>query len=432
MRPAIQPLIVYLIYKALSFVGTTDPFIITFITRLLAAIVSYVSILMILKAYMRTLSDKKLQYAFMLLSFMLWFSVYNSVRFSSETMSGRIFLIGLACLLLKQVPGTRDFFLTGILLGLSFVIRYQVAFMILGFGLWLLIINKAGARNFLIFILGICLMIAIGVLSDRWYYGEWVNTAWNYFRYNLLLGKASGFGTSPWYFYFEHTFLNTIPPFSLVYILACLIYSFYFPKDCITWTIVPFILVHFIIPHKELRFMFPFIGLLPVMIIRSGEILLKKRDPDFLNRKYFRILIKTFWYTNLVMMLILVFRPADQEISLYKKIYYTYKTPVKLYYTDENPFRRASVDLNFYKRNNLSFIKIDSPEELEADPDTISLLVTCKPGIPTFDRFNPVLIYSSIPAWLKHFNINHWVERTSFYYVYELRSYNNLHFNNAQ
>jgi phosphatidylinositol glycan class B len=292
--------------------------------------------------------------------------------------------------------------------------------MILGFAAWLLCIQKAGFRNLATFTLGVLLVFLSGIMIDRWFYGDWTLTSWNYFRYNLLLGKASAFGTYPWWYYFEQTFMNALPPFSLVYILAVLIFVICKPKDLLTWTIVPFLVAHFIIGHKEIRFLFPIIGFIPVMIIFSADFIMEKKGIGIVQHKAVKFFIKAFWYTNLVMLAIVVFRPADDQISLYKKLYYNYPSATILYYIEGNPYHRV-VDIYYYKRKNLVIKHIDSLSRIVPRRDTSSLLVMNKPELPRDSRLNPVLIYSSFPQWMKRYNFNHWVERTNFWYVYELR-----------
>ena len=346
---------------------------------------------------------------------------YNGVRFASETVAGRVFLIGLAWFFLRKKLKAVDYLITGIVLGISFITRYQVAFMVLGFAAWLAVIRKAGFRNLLMFSTGIILATSLGALIDRWYYGEWVLTSWNYFLQNILLGKASGFGISPWWYYLEQTFMNAIPPLSLVYILAVFLYFIYFPKDILTWTIVPFLAIHFLIPHKEIRFLFPVIGFLPVMIIRIADIFLKKKGYEILEHRAMKISVKLFWYLNMLMVIVLTFRPADDQISLYKKLWDNYTTPAKLYFTGFNPYYRAKADICFYKRKTLTFQQADSFQMVIPSPDTITLILSNKPDLLVNEQFKPVLIYSSFPRWISHFDINHWMERTYFWYIYELK-----------
>ncbi len=422
MRPALQPLLVAMIYKSVSWTGITNPFIMALFIRLFSMMVTLVSIHMIIRVYAPGIANRKLFIGFLLLSFFLWFVPYNSVRFSSETFAGRIFLIGLAWFLLREKQKSSGFLITGIILGIAFITRYQVAFMIIGFAVWLAFIRKAGFRNLLLFCAGILIAAAFGVLIDRWYYEEWVLTSWNYFQQNILFDKAAGFGVSPWWYYIEQTFLNAFPPLSLVYILAVFLYILYYPKDLITWTIVPFLAAHFLIPHKEIRFLFPLIGFLPVLIIRSVEAVLKKQGDTLLYKRATTICIRIFWYLNMVMLVILIFRPADDQIALYRQLWDNYTTPAKFYFTDDNPYHRANVDVHFYKRNTLLLTHVDSLQQIVPSQDTVTLVVTQKPLPPDDKIFNHLQVYSTYPQWVRGFNINHWMDRTSFWYVYELRT----------
>ena len=420
MRQGIQPFIVYAIYKFSSSVGITDPFIISFVSRLFAAAISFLSIYLMVKLYTGKIGNVKLQYAFLLLSFLLWFSVFNSVRFSSESLAGRIFIIGFALLLIKTRSKPVDYLTSGIILGFSFLVRYQAALMIVGFAAWLVFIHKAGIRNLLIFSAGFFLVLLVGVLIDRWFYGDWILTTWNYFNQNMLLGKAAGFGIQPWWYYIEQTFMNAFPPFSLIYISATIIYIICKPKDAITWIIVSFLVAHFMIGHKEIRFIFSIIGFLPIMIISSAQIILEKTGYEFIERKAVKVFVKAFWYTNLILLGIVIFRPADDQISIYKKLYYHYTAPTILYYIEDNPYHRVGLNINFYKRKDLVIRQVTSMNMIDPGNDTTALFATEKPVLPPI-WFKPILIYSSLPEWVKEFDINNWVERTLFWNIYELK-----------
>jgi phosphatidylinositol glycan class B len=420
MRPALQPLIVVLVYKTFAVIGITNPFIIAFSLRLLTAILAFVSIHMVIKVYKPMITSRKLFYALLMLSFFLWFVPYNSVRFSSETVSGRVFLIGLAWFLLRKQPKLLDYLIAGILMGISFIIRYQIACMILGFAAWL-IFRKTGFRNLFIFVTGIMIIIALGVVIDSWFYDKWVLTSWNYFQQNILLNKAANFGTSPWWYYIEQTFLKAFPPISVIYILSVFIYFIIYPKSVLTWTIIPFLAIHFLIPHKELRFMYPLIGFLPVMMIESVNYLMKHKGYELLEHSVTKVSVKVLWYLNLGMLVFLIFRPADNQISMYESIWDNYKTPVKLCFTNDNPYQKAGLYLNFYKRKCVLFQQVDSVQKIKLAKDTVTLFYTTKSLLKVNEQLSPVMVYSYFPPWMNHFNINHWMERTSKWFVYELK-----------
>lgn len=420
MRPAIQPAMVVLIYRLIGLLATPDPFFVAFILRLLTGCISFLAMWMIYKAYEKEFSNEELKKWFLILSFFLWFIIFINVRFTSETWSGNVFLIAFSYLKIKK-PQIRlhHYFLTGVLLGLSFLFRYQSGLLILGLGLWLLFIARESVSKLLIMCSGIFLVFILGLFIDRWFYGVWTITAWNYLLQNILMDKVSGFGIQPWYFYFSSTFWEGIPPFSLVYIAAVLLFFIFRKRDILSWTLIPFLLIHFIIGHKEMRFIFPILGFMPYIIVWAIGFVKKKWIPRLLDIKGVKYSLYVFWITNLIMVIIVTVTPVDNENGIFQKIYRDYPTPTTLYFIKEDPYHRA-LDINFYKRQNLITAKVDSFEQVNLVPGYTSLLVVLmNPETPGL-RYKRKLIYTSFPDWLKFFNFNHWIERTRFWYVYEI------------
>lgn len=420
MRPSLQPEIAILIYRFFSLFGTPDPFFIAFILRVLTAILSFFGMCLMYKAYENEFSNETLKRWFLLLSFFLWFILFINVRFTSETCSGSVFLIAFAYLKAKRSSSLQKVYLvTGVLLGLSFLFRYQTALLILGMVLWLLTFGKESLPRMVILGTGIIIVFVLGLLLDRWFYGEWTVTAWNYLQQNIIYDKVSGFGIQPWWFYFKSTFYEGIPPFSLVYIAAVLIFLFFRRGDLIAWTLFPFLTVHFIIGHKEMRFLFPIIGFLPVIISKTIELICIKWNPQFLQLNTVKYLSKIFWVANLIMLTIVTFVPVDTEVRLFQTIYRDYPGPTTLYFLNENPYRRA-LDINFYKRENLTITKVDSGDQIHFVQGQINLVVTrTNPDIEGLN-LSRRLIYCNFPDYVSKLNFNHWIERTHFWYVYEL------------
>jgi phosphatidylinositol glycan class B len=436
IRPAIQPAMVVVIHKFLAPFGCSDPFLITFVLRLFSASLSFLAMWMIYQRYKKEISNEMLRKWFLCLSFLLWFALYNAVRFTSETWSGAVFLIGFSYLfLLTRTPRTMDFFVTGVLLGFSFLFRYQTGFLIAGYFLWFFIyrlllnkkdtltsgegsVNRVKMLQLVFMALGILGVIGTGVLIDRWFYGNWVLTAWNYFDQNILADKISSFGILPWWFYFEDIFIRTIPPFSLIFFFGSLIVFIMLRNDLLTWTLLPFILIHVWIGHKETRFFYPLIGFLPVLVIKGIWIIKENWSSTFLENKFVRIFAKIFWIVNCSFILLVFFIPADSQVNLYKKIYRLYPYPITLYYISDDPYRRA-LDISYYKRRDLSIEKAGSVEWLDSVPDK-KYLVAIKRRDPGFEKVkNHKQVYSTFPEWMKYFNFNHWQDRTQIWYLFE-------------
>ena len=419
MRPSFQPAMVVWVSKSLEIIGISSPFTISFFLRLISASISLLAVWSLYRVFLKEISDLTLKKWLLIFSFLFWILVYNSVRFSSENWSGAFFVLGFSYYFLNLKKRFSEFFVLGILLGFSFLFRYQAAFLVVGFVAWLAIIKREKISSMFFSFLGILLIIAVGLLFDYWYYEEWTIAMWNYFELNLLQDKVSGFGLEPWWYYISEFSVKGIPPFSILILLSFVVVFIYLKKSAITWSIFPFLLVHFLIGHKELRFLLPLVFFIPFIMIKSLELAQNKLIPRLLFNKIFRIMMFTFIAINFGALLVISLLPADNRISIYKIIYDNYQVETKLYYKDENPYDRAS-GINFYKRNNLSVLQLDSLDFQKLQANKPSLIAFSKKPNKGDIKLNYKLIYKSYPDWIKIFNFNGWVERSDCWYLYEL------------
>jgi GPI mannosyltransferase 3 len=422
IRPALQPAIAVALYELMHLFGEVNPFTMTFLLRLLSALMTFLVMFRIYQAYQKGIRQELLRRWFLWLSFLLWFAISAGSRFSSENWSGITFSLAFAWFISKdQSPGYRGYLFMGLLAGLSFLFRYQSSLLIAGFFLWLVFIKKESLLKLLMFLLGIVLIAGAGLLLDRWFYGEWTLTAWNYFNENILLDKVSGFGLKPWWYYLYEYFVRTIPPFSLVFILSFPVLFLFRWKDPLTWTLIPFLAVHFLIGHKEVRFLFPLFGFVPIVVIRGLEVLTGWKGEEILHHRAVRIFARLFWAANFVALAVVMFYPAESQARLYQAVYELYPRPVTLYYTGHNPYF-GSTEIFFYKRKTLKVKEVISFNEINQGPDTLCLFVTKKPAELDSISCKKVLAWSAFPSWVRKFDFNGWVERTSFWSVYEVRT----------
>ena len=419
MRPAIQPFMVYVTHRFFGLFSIDNPFTIAFILRLFSAALSFLSIHLLLKAFLAKIEGEKLKLSFVLLSFLLWFSVYNSVRFSSENLAGRIFIIAFALFVIWKEGNKKQYFLTGMLLGLSFLFRYQNMFLIAGFLAWMLFVHKSKFSSLLILASGIVLVFCVGILIDRWFYDEWVLSIWKYFEENILNDKASDFGVSSWHYYFVKIFTEGIPPFSLLYIVPFLLLFIFCPKNPLVWIIFPFLAVHLYIGHKELRFLFPLVGFIPLLTVQAGE-LMNDKWKGLLQKKFFKVFVVLFWIQNGLFICFIAFKPAESYIAMFEKIYDTYEQPAVLYYIEKNPYDRA-LEIHYYRRKNLRIQKIDSISDIRLSPDTTVLFSTFNDkDVAVVGKNNELIYYNLSDDW-KKYDFTHWVKRTLFWKVYEVK-----------
>jgi len=402
MRSSLQPWLVIFVHKSLRVLNLENPFLVTLILRLLTAVFAWAASVTLLKTFEKEVPEKWLTKLVIPLSFFFWLSVYNGVRFSSENWGGIFFALGL-CLALRSP------FLAGALLGISFLSRFQMGLMIFGLGLWLILIKKASLRELLKLALVFGTLLIFGLLLDHEFYGGWPVTFWNYFENNLIQGKAAQFGVQPWYEYFKVLFMDLIPPFSLFFIAGLLAFFWFYPKHVLTFSLVPFLVVHSALEHKEARFLFPMLYFFPIVLGLGLSALAKKLSWSDFSSRFLTGIFYVFWTVNGALLLAVMLHPADKDTELYEAIYRA--KPDRLLFTTENPFRRAGFDLKYYQRPGfkvLAFNKHDEPtgKTLVVSQDLNAAIAEDK------------VVYRSAPNWVRRFNFNHWLERTRFWVLF--------------
>jgi phosphatidylinositol glycan class B len=281
--------------------------------------------------------------------------------------------------------------------------------------LWNLFIKKEFINTALL-ALGVLLIVMVGIVIDHWFYGQWTVTAWNYFDQNIIKNKVSDFGIEPWWFYIKDVFNRAVPPFSAVFIGGTLFYFIFKRKDILSWTLFPFLFIHFIIGHKETRFLFPIIGFMPVLIVKSIEFIQENWKQNLLENKFIKTFAKVFFIVNAFIVIIVAFKPANDDISLFGKIYSDYTEPTVVNYIEHDPYR----NIYFYRRANLEVKEIKSVQEINITSNKKQLLVTDSRNISEDIKVRKKLIFFSLPGWLLKLNFNNWVERSGCWYVYEL------------
>lgn len=372
IRPSFQPWFAFLIFKSAGMLKITDPYILTLVLRLITTVLAITSISTFVCAHWTEFT--KYRKPFLFWSLFLWFIPVISIRFSSEIWSALFFMLALARVPKPEQPATRRAYcLIGIYLGLAFLCRFQSAIMSAGLLLWLIFVRKESIKNLLfIFYFGTFILL-IGIFLDRLFYGFWTITAWNYFNVNLVEDVASNFGRTSWFRYLMSLIIASFIPIGLVLMAGYLLFSFRCPKDKVLWSTAPFLLIHLIIPHKEIRFLFPIAFYFPYIIFKvlesfnktqGGRIPDKLKNPLSLAHYFFLLL-------NLILLGVAIFiTPGDGKIAITKFIYYNYdKSKTQLYsLRGNNPFVPSRINRqSFYEIPELKQTVLNS----HADLDTI-------------------------------------------------------------
>ncbi len=429
MRPSLQPIIAYIVHQfSLLIVGEHNPVLWTFLLRLLSAVFSIFTTYQFVKSFEKELKEDYQKW-FWLFSFFSWFTVFLHVRFSSEAWAENFWLLGIV-FLLKKNKTFQNTFWAGIFLGLSFVFRYQLAFAILGILTWIVYFDSSKWKKLLSIALGGGTILLFSILLDSWFYGNWVIAPYHYFYQNLILKKVTYFGTEPWYYYFVQIFISKTMIINLFYLVTFFFFLFYYPKHLLTWTIIPFLIIHFIITHKELRFLYPLWGFLPFMLMKFFEYIKLDKIP------YYKIFLYVLFSIHIPPLLVTLIQYNSMNILVYEIIWKNYdeKEPTIIFIKEnihDLPCKvinnREAQSQCLLPRIYLNNTGIISSYYCEGDSIVLDENKYKRMFIIYYDFKDKKNIpkqykrvYSFYPEWLiTYFNFGGWVNRTSFLEIYE-------------
>ena len=152
---------------------------------------------------------------------------------------------------------------------------------------------------------------------DKWFYGNWVLAAYNYFHQNLVEGKASGFGTDPWYQYAKKLLWGQLLLLGPASLLGYLLFIIRYPKHPLVWVSFPFLLVHSLVAHKEFRFLLPLIFIMPICVYSSMDFLSESKTLI----KIGKVLKVPLLILNFLLMQIAIFLPPSDNFWFLKNLY---------------------------------------------------------------------------------------------------------------
>ncbi|MDZ7900820.1 MAG: hypothetical protein U5N85_22685 [Arcicella sp.] len=354
LRPAIQPTLAFMVLEFFEWIHLSDPFLQAFLFRLISGWLFIYSAFRVYEVLVTEFRTPFFQYLYFIFTFFLYFFPYIGVRFSSENFSACFYMLAFASLypIIQQqaILTYKKAFEIGVLFGISFLFRYQAALMILGLALWLLIFHFTKLRYWLLMFGGFVLMIGIGILIDRWFYGEWVMSAWHYFYVNLMEGKAASFGIEPWWWYLSMLDFKRLWLINGGLILLILCFGIIKFKHPVSWIFFPFLLIHFLIAHKEMRFIFPILVYVPFMSCIAIQFLSNKiKQPLLLYAGLFVFLIiNGFAFVGAS------FNVPDNSNEIFKFIRTVPDKPVEIHYM-KNDLRFLYAQ-RWLKRHNAPFL----------------------------------------------------------------------------
>lgn len=270
IRSSFQPWIAVATFKCAALIGIHDPFTQAFLLRAFTALLA----LFAMRRFMQVMMVRyplAEQRAFILLSYALWFIPFLSVRFSSEGWSA-IFLLRSITALLSPGSKTRNGAVAGLYAGIAMLCRPPVALIMLTLVAWSRFVRRDPPRVVVNMLVAASGVLVFGLLVDTAFYGHFAPTTWNYVTLGLVGDPARRFDELPWYYYPPWIVKYAIPPIGATILLAFVLVLWKRPSHLIVWCALPYIVVHSIIAHKELRFLYPLALLVPWLLLEAWGI----------------------------------------------------------------------------------------------------------------------------------------------------------------
>lgn len=329
---------------------------------------------------------KKVFYWVVIFINLSWCFAYVRSLYSSETYSSVLFFGALIFYLQSKSNSETKSIFTGFLLALSFYCRFQMAFAIVGFGVYSLLIEKCYKKIFHLF-LGFLLGIILNVLLDYFFYQQWVFTPYNYFQKNIVEGVANSFGTSSFLKYIVILAVIVSAPFySLILFFVGLKSSIKNLKHPLVLSVLFFIIGHCLVGHKEERFLYPIFCVVPIIIgfqLNDYINYVNKQKGIF---KYLFSFIKYFGIAlNCFLLVVFSFTPYSQTVFFSSKLNDSFKEKsTEILFVDRSCLQTEShLQMKYYEEsmNKIKFIKVNNI-------DTISNFINNKYFITTFNQLD--------------------------------------------
>ena len=179
--------------------------------------------------------------------------------------------------------------------------------------------------------------------------------------------SSSDWSNHPFFGYFYLILYKYFPPISILLVISLLYTWFFGYRNIIVWATLPYFIIHSLVPHKELRYIYPVLVFAPFFICYF-------LDKTRINKQIKNFIIKITLVLNFFGLIFFTFTSQTSELKILKNIYfseirdvyYINSTNSVKDYESLNPFNIKNISTNYYfKFNKISYYeKVDNKEIL--------------------------------------------------------------------
>lgn len=313
------------LWLRIVYLFSSDPITVYISTRIMLAIFYLGGILslanyFLIKNTSNSNSSLSLKYLLFLIVFILFpLNYYFGYRTLAESISTALTLISVFNIQSRIEEKNENILMFSILLGITYGIRFQMALFLciyaplLIYQLYSLKLHKAIFN----LILGLLIGFIIYLISDTIFFGIPFISSINYFKVTILDGVGDQWGTSPFSFYFKqyYRYFNAL----LIFLIPGIYFNYKKHYPLIFGTIM-FILIHSIISHKELRFIyftFPILLFFILSGIWNIYIYFKKYNPKVSYSFLLFTLLGSFYLYGIVLNKKIQWNFLDDNLQLF-------------------------------------------------------------------------------------------------------------------
>ena len=396
IRPTLQPVLCMAMIQLCRWVGVENPFLQVMVMRLLTGLAVLWALHLFLRAASRTVEPRHRR-ALMVATLFFWIVPVVCVHFSSETCGTVCLLLLLAGMLRDGQPSLRIALWLGIVAALGFEFRYQMAFGYIGLMGWVIVVARYGWRMWLMVAVGFLSVTALCSALDCWFYGKQVFAPYNYYYMNIVQHVAAMFGESPWYAYMVILLFMATIIIGVVILVTVVMGSARHYRNPVVWAFWSFLLLHSMISHKEMRFIYPLIPLLPLFVLWGYEMMAPR-----MNRWMRLFVVSVYMVINAgglvhVMLKPIAYGSVDMMQFLCERVeeYPSLRTKALC---QSNPFRNSNLDLAFYQQTPVT-VAPDEETDIQEDDDVVVMWQGDVENQVKARKAGYHEVYRSIPRW---------------------------------
>src|SRR5262249_55482539 len=147
--------------------------------------------------------------------------------------------------------------------------------------------------------------------------------------------------------YFPQFLASALPPISFILGAGVLLAWIRKPRLSLTWVTLPFFLVHCLLGHKELRFLFPMVLAVPYLGVLALQTFPRAVQVIFHTRAG-RAVVYFLAAINVVALVARTVVPPRQEIAFFRAIYQNHPETL-LVVGEKDPYNLSGVGSYFYR-----------------------------------------------------------------------------------